>query len=137
MRKLNNIGVLVIAILFGGGVLLSSPVARRTSVTSPLSGPPPISVFCPDVVTVRGRVMRPLFGGFVGVYGAELRLASGSLTRTARSSAFGYYEIENVPACGLYSMTATDKRYVFADTSFLLPVPDDASGVFVADFIAE
>jgi len=137
MRKFNNIGVLVIAILFGGGVLLSSPVARRASVTSPLSGPPPISVFCPDVVAVRGRVMRPLFGGFVGVSNAELTLTSGSLTRTARSSVFGYYAFEGVPACGLYSMTASDKRYVFADASFLLPVPDDASGVFVADFIAE
>lgn len=49
-----------------------------------------------------------------GVANAVVQITDGSsFTRTARTSSFGYYSFENVPASVQYTVSASAKRYTF------------------------
>jgi len=55
-------------------------------------------------------------------------------TRTALSSAFGYYRFAEIPAGALYIFSVTAKRYTFAQASQARQISDDTQDIdFVAD----
>ena len=69
------------------------------------------------VLTVSGR----------GVGGVRITLTdSNGDTRTAVSTAFGYYLFENVSAGSTYIITARGKRYQFSQPTQVVNVNEDA-----------
>lgn len=63
-----------------------------------------------------------------------LKNASSGQVFVARSSAFGYYRFDDVPAGGTYILTLRSKRFTFANNPRVISVTDDLSEV---DFVAE
>lgn len=80
---------------------------------------------CPYVGTVHGRLTKNIgLTMFIGVYNAQLVLSDGSVERTALTNPFGYYQFDNVTACGnTYTLTAEHRHYEFVETVFTLPYP--------------
>jgi hypothetical protein len=81
-------------------------------------------------VSVSGRV---LTSDGRGIRNAIVVLTDqNGVTRTARSSSFGYYGFDGVQAGGTYVMSVSSKRYVFNPR--VVSVSDELTGVdFVAD----
>lgn len=84
-------------------------------------------------VTVGGRVTTA--GGY-GIGGAMLSIDGGSLSEPifARTSPFGYYSFEGIPAGQVYVITITSKSYTFSPPSRAITVQDSIGDV---DFVAQ
>ena len=101
-----------------------APFSLKGGFWQPTSGPTAAGV------SVTGRVLTS--------DGRGLRIATVSMTdqsgvtRTARTSSFGYYRFEDVQVGGTYILAVVSKRYQFA--SQVLNVLDDLTDV---DFVAE
>ena len=84
-------------------------------------------------VSISGRIMT---AGGTGIGNAVVSLSGGDLTEPliTRTSSFGYYRFENVPAGGTYIVTVSAKRYTFNNPSQVFNVQDNIAD---ANFVAE
>jgi hypothetical protein len=55
------------------------------------------------------------------------------VTRIASTNTFGHYRFENVRAGESYVLSASSRRYTFAEPTRLVSVADDLTGI---DFLA-
>jgi hypothetical protein len=85
-------------------------------------------------VTVSGKVKtadgRPIKGASVVIRDAE----TNAVIRTALSSPFGYYRLDQIETGRLYALSVSHKRYIFALPAHLLEINEDRTGV---DFTGE
>ena len=84
-------------------------------------------------ISISGQAMT---AGGVGIGNAILVLSGGSLERPliARTNAFGYYQIDDVPAGATYLLEISSKRYIFGQPTQVINAQDNVTGV---DFIAD
>ena len=84
-------------------------------------------------VSISGQAVT---AGGVGIGNAVLILSGGSLERPliARTNAFGYYQIDGVPAGATYLLEINSKRYIFGQPTQVINAQDNVTGV---DFIAD
>lgn len=71
-----------------------------------------------------------------GILNVSITLTNPSSRQVflARSSAFGYYRFDDVPAGGTYVLTLRSKRFTFANNPRVISLTDDLSEV---DFVGE
>ncbi len=85
-------------------------------------------------VTVTGRVKtpegRPIKGASIMIRDAD----TGAVVRTALSSPFGYYRLDQIETGRLYVLSVSHKRYIFALPAHLMEINEDRNGV---DFTGE
>lgn len=84
-------------------------------------------------VTVSGRVTNA--SGY-GIGGVTVSIDGGSLSEAmyARTSPFGYYTFEGIPAGQVYIVTVSSKRYTFNPPNRAITVQEDVGN---ADFVAQ
>jgi hypothetical protein len=112
----------------------------RTTVTHDLRGPGQLEVDAVSAQTltvtsaevpVSGRATKSDGRGISGAI-VSMTDAAG-VVKLARTSAFGYYQFDNVESGGTYVIAIGQKRYFFADSPRVITVTDSLSGV---DFVA-
>jgi len=85
-------------------------------------------------VTISGRVKstndRPIAGATIQLKDSE----TNEVVRSAISSTFGQYKIENVDSSRSYVLSVTHKRYIFVLPAHLLEFAEDRTNM---DFIGE
>lgn len=92
-------------------------------------------IACPEQELVYGRVVATTDTGFIPVSKARIVVtAPGFNTATTLSSPLGYYSII-LPACNMYTLTASHKSIVFIEPMqmIFLPIPD--GGTAQIDFV--
>jgi hypothetical protein len=84
-------------------------------------------------VTVSGRVTNA--SGY-GIGGVTVSIDGGSLSEAmyARTSPFGYYTFEGIPAGQVYILTVSSKQYTFNPPNRAITVQEDVGN---ADFVAQ
>jgi len=84
-------------------------------------------------VSISGQVIT---SGGAGIRNAVVTLSGGNLTEPliTKTTSFGYYRFEGIPAGGTYIVTVSTKRYTFNNSSQVLNVQEDIADV---NFVAE
>jgi len=84
-------------------------------------------------VSVGGRVLTAQGSG---IRNAVITLTGGSLTQpiTTRTSSFGYYRFDEIPAGATYILTVGSKRFSFTNPSMIISLSDEINE---ANFVAE
>lgn len=123
-----------------GGVWVNRTAASNTSpnlCTTGLSSLSPFAVvqfLAPTAagVSISGRVVN---SRGVGISGATVTLSVGSLAQpiTARTNAFGFYRLDDVPAGNTYILSANAKRYAFQNPTRVINLQQSLTN---EDFIA-
>jgi len=82
--------------------------------------------------SVSGRVLTANGNGIRGVFVTITDLNGDSLT--VRTSSFGYYAFEEIPAGATYVISVWSKRYQFSQSAQVVTVTENIEGVnFTAD----
>lgn len=125
----------------GGSFGLSS-TAGQAAAGGPIRGNPYAMTvgfwnFAPSAPTaanasISGRITT---AGGQGIRNARLVLTDAfGVSRNAQTGSFGYFRFEGLPVGQTYVLTIYSRRYVFAQTSQLIALNDDVTGI---DFTAE
>ncbi len=105
------------------------PITNPWTTSEVFSGATWIAAAPQGAVTITGQAVTP---GGRALANVIVRITDGaSWTSFARSSPFGYFRLENVPAGATYTITGTKKQYSF--TPMVMPVNSDMDIQLISD----
>src|SRR5690606_25325374 len=105
------------------------PITNPWTTSEVFSGATWIAAAPQGTVTITGQAVTP---GGRALANVIVRITDGaSWTSFARSSPFGYFRLENVPAGATYTITGTKKQYSF--TPMVMPVNSDMDIQLISD----